>query len=91
MMTPRPETRDRPDPRAGATRTTTEREVDAHSIDDPADVPRCRRCHRPLHSDLATAAGFGPVCAQYVIGGAPKRVRVQLAGQTALPGMEVAA
>lgn len=79
----RPPPGDRPDDTAAA---ATSALMSGASL---ADLPRCRRCHRPLTSPLATASGFGPVCAQHVLGAAPARVRVQLSGQDPLPGMEV--
>jgi hypothetical protein len=40
---------------------------------DIGGVPRCRRCRRPLRSDLARAAGLGPICAMAAIARVPFR------------------
>ena len=66
-----------------ATKTTTA-SVDAGS--DDTHEARCRRCHRPLHTALAVAAGLGPICAMAAIARIPRRGRKPAAlDQPALP------
>lgn len=56
------------------------------------DIPRCRRCRRPLVTALARAARLGPTCAQTVIayGRAPDRPAAEPGAQDPLPGLAVA-
>ena len=76
-------------PGAAANRRLTDFRVVATSIDD--DRPRCRRCRHPLTSYLAVEAGFGPTCAMYILGNAPRRARERFIGQATLPGLEAVA
>lgn len=40
---------------------------------DETHEARCRRCHRPLRTALAVAAGLGPICAMAAIARVPLR------------------
>lgn len=78
--------RRRPGGEAGASVQASETTPSVPSGAD--DDVRCRRCRRPLHAELARAAGLGPVCAQRCVAGAPRRVQRAITAQPTLPGLD---
>jgi Family of unknown function (DUF6011) len=49
----------------------------------------CRRCQRPLHSELSRAAGYGPTCATKHLGRVPRQRQHSVpVGQLALDDTE---
>jgi hypothetical protein len=58
------------------------------SLSQPLGTPRCRRCRRPLATDLAVAARLGPVCALTVIAASRSRRPAGADPQDPLPGLD---
>jgi hypothetical protein len=52
---------------------------------DLDDTARCKRCNRPLRTELAVAAGLGPICAMAAIARVPLHVSGIDVDQLALP------